>query len=139
MQRIGVFVCHCGSNIAATVDVEAVAAAAKKVPGVVFSADYMYMCSEAGQALVKDTIKNEKLTGALRGTAYHRIFELYDFDMECNEENVRNFMKRLLDDGKIDDGMYNTVKIQDIITFANSSMTKCTCTGSLPPCTISAW
>lgn len=65
MQRIGVFVCHCGSNIAATVDVEAVAAAAKKVPGVVFSADYMYMCSEAGQALVKDTIKNEKLTGVV--------------------------------------------------------------------------
>ncbi len=66
--------------------------------------------------------KQEKLTGALRGTAYHRIFELYDFDMECNEENVRNFMKRLLDDGKIDDGIYNTVKIQDIITFANSSL-----------------
>ena len=42
--------------------------------------------------------------------------------MECNEENVRKFMKRLLDDGKIDDGMYNTVKIQDIITFANSSL-----------------
>ena len=40
MQRIGVFICWCGSNIAATVDVERVAAAIKAEPGVVFSADY---------------------------------------------------------------------------------------------------
>ena len=38
MQKIGVFVCWCGSNIAATVDVEAVAEAVKNEPGVVFSA-----------------------------------------------------------------------------------------------------
>ena len=47
MQRIGVFVCHCGTNIAATVDVKAVAKAMEKEPGVVFSTDYTYMCSEA--------------------------------------------------------------------------------------------
>lgn len=40
MQRIGVFVCHCGTNIAATVDVKAVAEALKSEPGVVFSTDY---------------------------------------------------------------------------------------------------
>ena len=49
MQRIGVFVCHCGTNIAGTVDVKAVAEALKKEPGVVFSTDYQYMCSQAGQ------------------------------------------------------------------------------------------
>lgn len=51
MQRIGVFVCHCGSNIAATVDVKKVVEMAKLEPGVVHAEDYQYMCSEAGQAL----------------------------------------------------------------------------------------
>ena len=46
MQRIGVFVCHCGSNIAATVDVAKVAEMALKEPGVVHAEDYQYMCSE---------------------------------------------------------------------------------------------
>ena len=50
MQRIGVFVCHCGSNIAATVDVSKVAEMALMEPGVVHAEDYQYMCSEAGQA-----------------------------------------------------------------------------------------
>ena len=45
MQRIGVFVCWCGSNIAATVDVAAVAEAAKQEPAVAFATDYQYMCS----------------------------------------------------------------------------------------------
>ena len=65
MQRIGVFVCHCGTNIAGTVDVHAVAEALKMEPGVVFSIDYQYMCSEAGQNIVKDAIKEHKLTGVV--------------------------------------------------------------------------
>ena len=48
MQRIGVFVCWCGSNIAATVDVAQVAKVLAAEPGVVFSTDYQYMCSQAG-------------------------------------------------------------------------------------------
>ena len=43
MQRIGVFVCHCGTNIAGTVDVKAVAEALKTEPGVVFSTDSLKM------------------------------------------------------------------------------------------------
>ena len=49
MHRIGVFVCHCGTNIAATVDIDRVVEAAAKEPGVVHAEDYQYMCSEAGQ------------------------------------------------------------------------------------------
>ena len=45
MQRIGVFVCWCGSNIAATVDVNAVSEALAREPGVVFSTNYQYMLS----------------------------------------------------------------------------------------------
>ena len=56
MQRIGVFVCHCGSNIAATVDVKKVVELAAKEPGVVHAEDYQYMCSEAGQAKIQEAI-----------------------------------------------------------------------------------
>jgi heterodisulfide reductase subunit A len=55
--RIGVFVCHCGTNIAATVDVEAVAEYAAGLPGVVSAKAYQYMCSDPGQDLVKQDIK----------------------------------------------------------------------------------
>ena len=62
MQRIGVFVCHCGSNIAATVDVKKVVEMAKLEPGVVHAEDYQYMCSEAGQAKIDAAIKEKGLT-----------------------------------------------------------------------------
>ena len=75
MQRIGVFVCHCGTNIAATVDVKAVAEAMKNEPGVVFSVDYQYMCSEAGQTLIQDTIKEQKLTGVVICSCSPRMHE----------------------------------------------------------------
>ena len=61
MQKIGVFVCWCGSNIAATVDVARVVAAAREVPGVVYAADYPYMCSEQGQDLVARAIREHGL------------------------------------------------------------------------------
>ena len=57
MQRIGVFVCHCGTNIAATVDIGRVVAAAAKEPGVVHAEDYQYMCSEAGQLKIREAIE----------------------------------------------------------------------------------
>ena len=65
MQRIGVFVCWCGSNIAATVDVQAVAEAMKREPGVVYAANYQYMCSEGGQKLISDAIHEYNLTGVV--------------------------------------------------------------------------
>lgn len=61
MQRIGVFVCWCGSNIAGTVDVAKVAAACREIPDVAFAADYKYMCSEQGQQLIKDAVVEHEL------------------------------------------------------------------------------
>ncbi len=75
MQRIGVFVCWCGSNIAGTVDVVAVAEALKNEPGVVHSANYQYMCSQAGQDLIKDAIKEHKLTGIVVCSCSPRMHE----------------------------------------------------------------
>ena len=63
MERIGVFVCWCGSNIANTVDVERVASELKKEDNVVVSCTYQYMCSDNGQNLIKNAIKENNLTG----------------------------------------------------------------------------
>ena len=75
MQRIGVFICWCGSNIAATVDVERVAEVIKSEPGVVYSANYQYMCSENGQQLIKQAIKEHNLTGIVIGACSPRMHE----------------------------------------------------------------
>lgn len=61
MSRVGVFVCHCGTNIAATVDVEKVAEEMKKQPGVVYTEDYKFMCSSPGQGKLKEIIEEHQL------------------------------------------------------------------------------
>ena len=75
MQRIGVFVCHCGTNIAATVDVKKVVDVISKEPGVVHAEDYQYMCSETGQQKVIDAIQNEHLTGVVICSCSPRMHE----------------------------------------------------------------
>lgn len=75
MQRIGVFVCHCGTNIAGTINVAAVAEALRKEPGVVFSTDYQYMCSQAGQDMIKKAINEQKLTGIVVCSCSPRMHE----------------------------------------------------------------
>lgn len=61
MKRIGVFVCHCGINIAGTVDVKKVSQELSQHPEVVHSQDYVYMCSDPGQNLIMEAIKEKKL------------------------------------------------------------------------------
>ncbi|MFO7890907.1 MAG: CoB--CoM heterodisulfide reductase iron-sulfur subunit A family protein [bacterium] len=61
MAKIGVYVCHCGINIASTVDVERVVNAAGKYHSVAVARDYPYMCSDPGQELIKKDIKEYKL------------------------------------------------------------------------------
>ncbi|MBO4636744.1 MAG: CoB--CoM heterodisulfide reductase iron-sulfur subunit A family protein, partial [Clostridiales bacterium] len=75
MQRIGVFVCHCGTNIAATVDVKKVVELVRYEPGVVFADDYMYMCSEAGQEKIIEAIKEHGLTGLVICSCSPRMHE----------------------------------------------------------------
>ncbi len=59
--RIGVYVCHCGTNIAATVDVQALTRYAEKLPEVALARDYKYMCSDPGQELIRKDIKEHQL------------------------------------------------------------------------------
>ena len=75
MQRIGVFVCHCGSNIAATVDVKKVVEMALLEQGVVHAEDYPYMCSEAGQSRIAQAVAEKKLTGIVVCSCSPRMHE----------------------------------------------------------------
>ena len=75
MEKIGVFVCHCGTNIAGTVDVAKVAEELGKVDGVAFSTNYTYMCSSAGQQMIEDKIKELGLTGVVLCSCSPRMHE----------------------------------------------------------------
>lgn len=59
--RVGVYVCHCGSNIASVIDTTAVAEYAKTLPGVVVAKEHNYMCSDPGQAMIQQDIKEYNL------------------------------------------------------------------------------
>jgi heterodisulfide reductase subunit A len=76
LQRIGVFVCWCGSNIAATVDVEKVSEEIKNMPGVVYSSNYQYMCSEVGQNMLKDAVKEHNLDRLVISSCSPRMHEV---------------------------------------------------------------
>jgi heterodisulfide reductase subunit A len=65
MSRIGVFICHCGINIAGTVDVERVAEEIGSHPDVAYATDYSYMCSDPGQQLIRRAIRNRHLDGVV--------------------------------------------------------------------------
>jgi len=73
--RLGVYVCHCGINIAHTVDVEKVAEAAAALPGVAIAKTYPYMCSDPGQSLICADIEEQGLTGVVVAACSPRMHE----------------------------------------------------------------
>ena len=74
-MKIGVFVCHCGSNIEATVDTAAVAKASLAYPDVAFADDTMYTCSEPGQESIVNAIKEHGLDGVVVASCSPRMHE----------------------------------------------------------------
>jgi heterodisulfide reductase subunit A len=75
MARIGVFVCHCGENIARTVEVRRVVETLRDVPGVAFTTDYPYMCSAPGQKIVADAVREHGLTGVVVAACSPQLHE----------------------------------------------------------------
>ncbi len=75
MARVGVFVCHCGTNIAATVDVARVAEEAAKMDHVVYATHYIYMCSTPGQELIQQKIKEYNLDRVVVAACSPRMHE----------------------------------------------------------------
>jgi heterodisulfide reductase subunit A len=75
MARIGVFVCHCGENISSTIDCSKVCEATAKLKHVVIATEYKYMCSDPGQSIIRDAIKEHKLTGVVVSACSPRMHE----------------------------------------------------------------
>jgi heterodisulfide reductase subunit A2 len=73
--RIGVFICHCGTNIAGSIDIKDVEEYARTIPNVAFAANYQYVCSTPGQKIIEDAIKEHKLTGTVVAACSPRLHE----------------------------------------------------------------
>jgi heterodisulfide reductase subunit A len=74
-RKIGVYICHCGANIAGTVDVAQVTEFAKGLPFVVVARDYKFVCSDPGQDLIKNDIKEMGINRVVVASCSPRLHE----------------------------------------------------------------
>jgi len=96
-KRIGIFVCHCGVNIAGVVDVEKVAREMASYPGVAFSTTYQYMCSDPGQNLIREKIEEENLDAvvvaacspSMHEETFRNVCKDYFNPHRCEMANIR--------------------------------------------------
>ena len=91
MSKIGVFICHCGENISATVDVERVAREIGGMEGVAHAIDYKYMCSDPGQTFIKEAVKKYGLEGVVVGVCSPRMHEP-TFRRACAEAGLNPYL-----------------------------------------------
>jgi heterodisulfide reductase subunit A len=107
--RIGVYICHCGSNIAGTVDVKELVQFAQELPSVVVAKDYVYMCSEPGQSMIQDDIKKLGLnrvvvascSPTLHESTFRRVCQEAGLSPYLYEQaNIREQCSWITEDGK---------------------------------------
>jgi len=91
MSRVGVFVCHCGENIAGTVDVKGVAGYAATLPHVTIARDYHYMCSDPGQELIRNDIKELDLNRVVVASCSPRMHEP-TFRKACQDAGLNPYL-----------------------------------------------
>lgn len=89
--RIGVFVCHCGTNIAGVINPEKLAEYASTLPDVVYATDYRFMCSDPGQDLIKEKIEEENLNRVIVAACSPRMHES-TFRRVCREGGLNQFL-----------------------------------------------
>jgi heterodisulfide reductase subunit A len=90
-EKVGVYVCHCGSNIANVVDVEDVATWAGEQPNVVVSREYKFMCSSLGQELIEEDIKEKGLTRVVVASCSPHMHEK-TFRTACERGGLNPFL-----------------------------------------------
>ncbi len=74
-EKIGVYICHCGGNISDVVDVQRVVEAVKDLPNIAVARDYVFMCSDSGQKLIEEDVKNLKLDGVVVASCSPHLHE----------------------------------------------------------------
>jgi heterodisulfide reductase subunit A len=89
--RVGVYVCHCGTNIAGVIDVARVVDFAAQLEDVVVARHYTYMCSDPGQALIKEDIQNLKLDRVVVASCSPLMHEA-TFRQACREAGLNPFL-----------------------------------------------
>jgi len=89
--KVGVYICHCGVNISQTVRVNEVTEAMKKNPNVVVSKDYKFMCSDPGQKMIEDDIKNEGLNRVVVAACSPHMHEL-TFRKACEHGGLNRYL-----------------------------------------------
>ncbi|MFO7772570.1 MAG: FAD-dependent oxidoreductase, partial [Dehalococcoidia bacterium] len=111
-KRIGVYICHCGLNIAATVDAEEVAKYAATLPNVVVSRDYRYMCSDPGQELIKNDIKELGLNRVVVAACSPRMHE--------------PTFRRAIEDGGLNPYLYEHANIREHCSWVHEDKERAT-------------
>ncbi len=75
MKRIGVFVCHCGTNISGVVDIKGVTTAVKTLKNVAVVRDYIYICSSQGNEIIRKMIEEYRLNGVVIASCSPKVHE----------------------------------------------------------------
>ena len=89
--RIGVYICHCGSNIAGIVNTKEVAEFAQGLPSVVIAKDYIYMCSDPGQNMIKEDIKQLGLNRVVVASCSPTLHE-HTFRQACQDAGLNPYL-----------------------------------------------
>lgn len=122
--KTGVYICHCGTNIAATVDVGAVANYANTLEGVCLARDYTYMCSDPGQDLIKEDIRQHGLNRVVVASCSPLMHES-TFRLAIEEAGLNPFFFQMANIREhcswvIDDREKATVKAKSLVAAAVS-------------------
>ncbi|MCL5023259.1 MAG: FAD-dependent oxidoreductase [Nitrospirae bacterium] len=94
--RIGVFVCHCGTNISSTVEIEQVVSAVKDLPGVAYVTNTIYACAQDNQEIIKQTIKEQNLNRVVIASCTPRTHEKL-FQETIREAGLNKYLFDLAD------------------------------------------
>jgi heterodisulfide reductase subunit A len=119
--RIGVYICHCGTNIAGTVDVAALREYAATLPHVVVARDYKYMCSDPGQELIKTDIAENGLNRVVVAACSPHLHE-HTFRSACEEAGLNPYLCHMVNirehDSWVHTGPAATEKAKDLVRAA---------------------
>ena len=118
-EKIGVYVCHCGTNISKVVDVEDVAKWAGEQPNVEVARDYKFMCSSLGQELIEQDIKEKGLTRVVCASCSPHMHEK-TFRTACERAGLNPFLFEMTnirehDSWITDDKEAATVKAKSLV------------------------
>ena len=118
-ERVGVYVCHCGTNISSVVDVEEVARWAGEQPNVEVARDYKFMCSSLGQELIEQDIKEKGLTRVVCASCSPHMHEK-TFRSACERGGLNPFLFEMTnirehDSWITDDKVAATVKAKSLV------------------------